>query len=368
MAKVMQRRSFLMGTLLSGMCMSAAKSSELASRFDSAAKILEKAIASEQIKSATLIVRQGSERLERAFGDAKLDSAFLLGSITKPIALAAVMHLFEQGKFQLDDLAVKFLPEFTGEARDTITLKHLMTHVSGLPDQLPENARLRREHSSLEQFAAAAMKTPLGFPPGSRYQYSSMAILLACEIAQRISGRSILELVEQHVVTPLAMEHSALGYGRLKPEQTVRMQTEHAAPEAGGGDPTASSWDWNSAYWRKLGAPWGGMHASAGDVLKFLDAFLKPPSGFLSPATTELMLHNHNANVRVPRGLGFALGPITLSPACSDTAFGHTGSTGTIAWIDRRRDLSLVVLTSLPAEAVKPHPRDLVASEVLKLG
>ena len=108
------------------------------------------------------------------------------------------------------------------------------------------------------------------------------------------------------------------------------------------------------------------MHASAGDVLKFLDAFVNPPAGFLRKATAELMLHNHNAAVRVPRGLGFALGPITLSPACSESAFGHTGSTGTIAWIDRQRDLSLVVLTSLPAEAVKPHPRDLVASSVLK--
>ncbi len=224
--------------------------------------------------------------MERVFGDAKLDSAFLLGSITKPIALAAVMHLFEQGKFQLDDLAVKFLPEFTGEARDTITLKQ------------PDDPRLWFARSTTRKCAATARtlesravcggcdeKHRSVFSPGSRYQYSSMAILLACEIAQRISGRSILELVEQHVVTPLAMEHSALGYGRLKPEQTVRMQTEHAAPEAGGGDPTASSWDWNSAYWRKLGAPWGGMHASAGDVLKFLDAFLKPPAGFLSPAT-----------------------------------------------------------------------------------
>ncbi len=193
-----------------------------------------------------------------------------------------------------------------------------------------------------------------------------MAILLACEIAERLSGQSILDLVQQHVVQPLDMQHSALGYGRLKPEQTVRMQTEHAAPEAGGGDPSASSWDWNSDYWRGLGAPWGGMHASAGDVLKFLDAFINPPVGFLRPETTQLMIQNHNAAVRVPRGLGFALGPLTLSPACSHSAFGHTGSTGTIAWIDRERDLSLVVLTSLPAEAVKPHPRDLVAHAVLK--
>jgi CubicO group peptidase (beta-lactamase class C family) len=342
------------------------KSAHLDSRFENAAKILEESIGSGQIKAATIVARQGTERFERAFGSANIDSAFLLGSITKPMALAAVMHLFEQGMFALGDAAHKYLPELKGDDRELITVQHLMTHVSGLPDQLPENSRLRREHSSLEQFAAAAMRTPLGFKPGARYQYSSMAILLACEIAQRLSGRSILELVQNHVVEPLGMQHSALGYGRLKPEQTIRMQTEHAAPEAGGGDASAVNWDWNSVYWRSLGAPWGGMHASAGDVLKFLDAFIHPPAGFLSQKTAELMTQNHNANVRVPRGLGFALGPITLSPMCSASAFGHTGSTGTIAWIDRERDLSLVVLTSLPAEAVKPHPRDLVATAVLR--
>lgn len=362
----MHRRHFVSGTLISGVLMSNLRSAEPIEAFENAGKILEQSIQSGQIQAATMIARKGDQRFERAWGSASIDSSFLLGSITKPMALAAVMHLFEENKFSLDEPASKYLPEFNGDKRETITIKQLMTHVSGLPDQLPENGQLRRDHSTLTQFAQAAMKTPLGFAPGSRYQYSSMAILLACEIAQRLSGQSILTLVQQHVVEPLGMQHSALGYGRLAPEQTVRMQTEHAAPEAGGGDPTASNWDWNSPYWRNLGAPWGGMHASAGDVLKFLDAFVNPPAGFLRKATTELMLQNHNAAVRVPRGLGFALGPITLSPACSESSFGHTGSTGTIAWIDRQRDLSLVVLTSLPAEAVKPHPRDLVATAVLK--
>ena len=362
----MRRRQFVLGTVIGGVLMSELRSIEPDSAYEKATKILGDSVDSGLIKAATIVVRRGHERYQRAFGTASLDSSFLLGSITKPIALAAVMRLFEQGKFSLDDPAQKFLPEFKGEQREQVTMRHLMSHVSGLPDQLPENARLRREHASLEQFASAAMQTPLSFAPGSRYQYSSMAILLACEIARRLSGTSILDLVQRHVVEPLGLQHSALGYGKLKPEQTVLMQTEHAAPEAGGGDPTASSWDWNSKYWRALGAPWGGMHASAGDVLKFLDAFIEPPAGFLSKTTTELMLQNHNASVRIPRGLGFALGPITLSPTCTSSAFGHTGSTGTIAWIDRERDLSLVVLTSLPAEAVKPHPRDLVATALAK--
>ncbi len=130
---------------------------------------------------------------------------------------------------------MKYLPEFSGDGREKVTLRHLMTHVSGLPDQLPENLQLRRSRASLEQFAQAAMKTPLHFAPGTRYEYSSMAILLATEIARRLTGKSILELVETNVAKPLGLAATALGIGSLPDSQRVAMQIEHAAPEAGGG-------------------------------------------------------------------------------------------------------------------------------------
>ena len=64
------------------------------------------------------------------------------------------MTLYDQGKFRLDDAVSKFIPEFTGGVRDKITVRHLLTHVSGLPDQLPENESLRRRHAELSEFAA----------------------------------------------------------------------------------------------------------------------------------------------------------------------------------------------------------------------
>ena len=90
-----------------------------------------------------------------------------------------------------------------------------------------------------------------------------MGILLAARIAQVISGSDIRTLVERTVFQPLGMKHSAQGLGRFKPEEVVPCQTDGAAPESGGGDPQAKEWDWNSSYWRALGAPWGGTHASA---------------------------------------------------------------------------------------------------------
>lgn len=358
----MQRRHFLLAGLLSGFLMKPSSAAAPTDLLENAAQLIARAVADGQVESAVIVARCGSENLERAYGKAKLDSSFLLGSISKPICVAAVMSLYDQRAFSLDDPAHKFLNEFRGDGREQVTIRHLLTHVSGLPDQLPENANLRRSHASLGDFAQAAMRVPLGFAPGTKYEYSSMAILLATEIAQRLASKSIADLVQTKVLQPLGMSHSALGLGNLKSEDTVPVQIARAAIEAGGGDPNAKDWDWNSSYWRNLGAPWGGVHASAGNVLKFLEAFVEERPGFLSAATTQLMIRNHNVGQLVPRGLGFALGPVTICSGCSTRTFGHTGSTGTLAWLDPERNVSLVVLTSLPSGAVKPHPRDLASN------
>lgn len=334
-------------------------------RLDEAADVLAKATASGTVASAVLHVAQRDTTFTRAFGKAQSENAmFLLGSISKPICMTALMTLFDQGKFTLDDPVKKYLPKFTGEGRDNVTLRHLLTHVSGLPDQLPENNMLRKQHAGLSGFVEGATRTPLQFTPGSRYQYSSMAILLAAHVAELLSGMSILELVDRSVFQPLGAKHSALGLGRFKLEELVPCQTEHAAPEAGAGDPTAKDWDWNSPYWRKLGAPWGGVHASAPDVGRVLAELLYAKGAVVKPETAKLMLQNHNGPGLTPRGLGFNIGSAAGSPGCSETTFGHTGSTGTLAWADRASETICVVLTSLPGQAVKPHPRDLAGARV----
>ena len=121
----------------------------------------------------------------KSFGaSSSVDDIFLLASISKPMSAAALMTLYDQGEFRLDDPVRKFVPEFSGGARDKITVRQLLTHVSGLPDQLPENQSLRRRHAKLSEFVDRAIRTPLLFAPGSQYKYSSMAILLASEMAQ----------------------------------------------------------------------------------------------------------------------------------------------------------------------------------------
>lgn len=353
----MKRRTFLAATLAaaSGGPLLAALRSK---RWDGAAEVLEQATAKKQVAAAVLHVVQKKESFTRHFGAAaSADAMFLLGSISKPINMSALMSLFDQGKFQLDDRVQKFLPEFKDAARADVTIRHLLTHVSGLPDQLPDNNKLRKRHAPLGEFVEQALRTPLGFKPGTQYRYSSMGILLATRIGEILSGMDWVALVNREVFGPLGMKHSAQGLGRFKLEDLVRCQMEGAAPESGSGDPQAKEWNWNSLYWRKLGVPWGGTHASAPDVGRFLGEFLHRRGQVVRPETARLMTKNHNPRGFRPRGLGFAVGRASGSPGCSDGTFGHTGSTGTLCWADPASETVCVVLTSLPSRAANPHPR-----------
>jgi CubicO group peptidase (beta-lactamase class C family) len=84
----------------------------------------------------------------------------------------------------------------------------------------------------------------------------------------------------------------------------------------------------------------------------------------IKPDTARLMIKNHNPAGLTPRGLGFAVGKGSGSRGCSEQTFGHSGSTGTLCWADPESETVCVVLTSLPARAVRPHPRELAAERV----
>lgn len=311
-------------------------------------QIIQTQIDNGTLHHAVIRVQNGSAVTEKVFGRAKPDSMFLLGSISKPLTAAAVMVLVDRGEIKLSDVAVKYLPEFNEGARRDITIEQLLTHTSGLPDQLDDNHALRARHAPLADFVKGAVRTPLLFAPGTKYHYQSMGILLAAEIAERVSGMPLPKFLQEHVFRPLGMKHSVLGGGDSSMPEMVPMQTESAAPEAGGGDPKAREWDWNSHYWRNLAAPWGGAHSTAADITIFLRSFMHPDGKALRENTARLMITDHTPKLEAHRGIGFMVGPTGLGKGCSARAFGHSGSTGTLAWADPATDTSFVLLTSLP--------------------
>jgi len=325
-------------------------------RVEEAARLLEKATASGDVGAAVLDVRQGGFTFSRAFGKARgADTVFLLASISKPMTAAGVMLLADRGELALSDPVRKFIPEFSGGDRELITVKHLLTHTSGLPDMLPENEELRRRHAPLADFVAGACRTPLLFRPGSEVRYQSMGILLASEIAQRITRMPFREFLGKEVFAPLGMRQTSLGLGGRRIEGTAQCQVE-----------PREDWHWNSAYWRDLGAPWGGVHSTAADVTKFLDAFLHPEGQVLKPETARAMIRNHTEGMKEAYGLGWMLGPTIFARPFLPQVFGHYGATGTVAWADPSSGVRCVVLTTKPADqsraALLAPVSDLVAT------
>jgi CubicO group peptidase (beta-lactamase class C family) len=253
------------------------------------------------------------------------------------MSAAAIMALVEEGRLGLDDPAAKHLPGFEGGDRALITIRHLLNHTSGLPDQLPDNLELRRRQAPLKDFLGGALRAPLRFRPGSNVAYQSMGFLLAAEIAERVTKTPFREHLRRRLFQPLGMTGASLGLGGRKLEDTALCQV----PDDPGG--------WNSPYWRDFGAPWGGAHGSSADVMRLLRFFARPDGkGPLKPETARAMLARTTPAERKDRyGLGWRLG---VGGDRSDRIFGHSGATGTLSWMDPARDLAFVLLTTCPSD------------------
>ena len=331
-----------------------------AARLDRVVACLATETAQRHVTSASICVaRKGRIVLHRGFGRLNEhagapatgpDTVYIIASISKPIAVTGLMLLVERGDVVLSERVQRYLPEFEGEHKEKAKVWHLLSHVSGLPDQLPENTNLRRAHAPLSQFVAGALKTPLLYEPGKGFGYQSMGTLLAGEIVERVTGRRLRDFLGDEIFKPLGMTRTTLGLGELKVEQTAIYQT---GPET----EDLRSWGPNTRYWRDIGHPWGGMHSTTGDLAILLQAFLDGgaygSTRLLSPTTVTAMTRDHNGGLGAPWGLGWALRDSLVWNHFGDLGsartFGHVGATGTVAWADPERQLLCALLTTRSA-------------------
>ena len=296
--------------------------------------------------------RQGPEAGAEAI---RRDGMFLLASITKPVTYLAAMKLVEQGQLNLCDPVMRYLPDFAAQHKEETLVLHLFTHTSGLPDMLPNNAELRRQHASLDVFIRGAQALVPLFPPGTGRSYQSMGTLIVAELVRKISGKPIAEFLRDEIFKPLGMSSSGLGSRGLERKRLVRVQT----PEYQAG----SDFGWNSTYWQEFGAPWGGMFAAPEDLAVICQLMLNGGAWgdrqLLSAASIEAMTTNQLAfQPEVPErerrahpwGLGWSLNHRGTSRSWGDLlgprTFGHTGATGTMCWMDPDRNGFCLLLTS----------------------
>jgi CubicO group peptidase (beta-lactamase class C family) len=339
------RRSFLgVASLAStsvvlGDAQGVAGGSTAVTRAQEADRLIANRIKTDDVAAAAFLVRQGSFEVARAYGAAKIDTPFLVASLTKPMTVSAVMLLRDRRQLELTDPVQKFLPQFRGDGREAITIKHLITHMSGLPDMLPENVELRKRHAPLSDFVERACRTDLLFQPGERVSYQSMGILLAAAIVEKITAQPLPVFLASSVFAPLRMTRTSLGLGGRKIADTAQCQV--AEP---------SDWDWNSAYWRNFAAPWGGAHSTVRDLARFIEAFTVPGSAPWPENTRREMREIQTGSLRPRFGLGWMRDPGAFGQGCSPPTFGHYGSTGTVFWHDPESQMTCVLLTTKPVE------------------
>lgn len=286
---------------------------------------------------------------------------FLVASLTKPMVAAAILLLVERGELALNQPVHEFLPELRDAAKRSMTIKHLLTHTSGLPDMLPDNEQLRKTSAPLSQFVTKTCQVKLNFPPGRNAQYQSMGYALLGAIIEAVSGTSCRNFLQEELFAPLQMRDSWLGLPAdpaLQQRVAVLSLSEPMQSEVG--------WNWNSRYWRELGAPWGGVFSTASDLSRFLRMMLLggmngKGHGLLSPATLQdavgNRLHDYPSIPDAERrtrgwGLGWRLNwkdhRFCFSDLLPAETVGHWGATGTLFWMDRRREIGAVLLGTLP--------------------
>lgn len=348
-------------------------------RLDRIEKLLERWVDDGDVPAATVVIGTSRETV-RHFAVGHLeggsdkplpaDPIFLIASPTKPITALAVLLLAERGELKLVDPVARYVPDFAPRGKRSVTLAHCLTHTSGLPDQLPDNVELRARNAPPEEFVRRVCELELNFRPGRDVQYQSMGYLMLGEVVRTVTGRSLAEFLHEEFFGPLEMHDAALGMPPAwetstspapppRRERIARLPVEESVP--------SHEAIWNSDYWRRFGAPWGGLLATATDLAKLSRHLLSihaGDAGLLSPTTVAAMCRNQLQSMpdvpeaqrrSQPWGYGWRLNwpahATSFGDLLSPAAYGHWGATGTLVWIDPQRDLFTVALTTAPLES-----------------
>jgi CubicO group peptidase (beta-lactamase class C family) len=279
-----------------------------------------------------------------------------IASISKMYAVSAIMSLIERGEVTLNTLASDILPKFTGEGRETIRLRHLLTHTSGLIYESPEMEQRLIDQTPLEHLITEAYTAPLVFKPGNSFKYADYNTLIAGRVVEVSTGKPLPELVRELVLEPMKLKNT---FFPTPKEEDARVAVVRGALGQGThGDM------YNSRYGRSLAHPAFAVTATANDLMTFASHFAPGGPRIHSQATVRAMTTNqtgvvtgihptmkgYDETASMPWGLGFALQtewvPALLCELASFRTFGHGGATGCQMMIDPENEVIIAVLTN----------------------
>jgi CubicO group peptidase (beta-lactamase class C family) len=323
-------------------------------RIDSA---MHDAIAARRLPGAVFHLERGGAVHERAYGRLSYDAdapqvstatVFDAASLSKVLATApSILLLLEDGKLDLDAKLVDYFPECAGGGKEAITIRHLLTHTSGLAAGLPAKPAWHGDETA----HAMACGQTVTHPPGSFFRYSDINYILLGQLVRKLSGMELDVFARERLFGPLRMTHT--GYLPLRRIAADGIAPTHKAPldtlepllhsDVVGGallqgvvhDPTV----------RRIGGVAGsaGVFSTVGDVARFARMLLGGGTldgvRVLSPESVRLLTTVQSPpGIAALRGLGMDIdSPFAQRPRGSLFplgSYGHTGFTGCVLWID----------------------------------
>ncbi|MFM8471285.1 MAG: serine hydrolase domain-containing protein [Limisphaerales bacterium] len=348
----------LLPALLLAMTLAAPAAAPLPPAIEAA---LTKEIAAHHAAGVVTLVMQDGKVIHHAatgFADReqrlpmKTDAVFWIASMTKSLAVTAIMTLVDEGKLSLDEPASKWLPELdkvklaNGQppARP-ITLRDLMSHTAGIafpPRKATDGAQ------SLKSYTTELLRAPLAFEPGSAYEYG-FGITVAGRIAEIVSGKSFEVFMQERLLGPLGMKDTT-----FHPDAKLRARiarTYKTADEGGGLELAYNTFVTSDPAVRRMTEPSGGLFSTALDMAKFYQMILNggthDSKRIVSPKAIAEMSRPHQAGGKTLNyGLGWQTGngEKPAIPGFSKHSFGHGGAFATHGFIDPERQLVTVFM------------------------
>lgn len=325
------------------------------------------AIEDGNIPGAVIWIESRGEVYHRAYGKRvtspgsekmTLDTIFDVASLTKVLATApSILYLAERGQLSLDAPVSDYIPEFlaggiraeskdelvTKEDREKITVRHLLTHQSGLP---PGIFLSERDFWGHHEGAKRAAMIGLIERPGTRFRYSDVNFILLGEIVRRVSGQRIDSFVEDYLYSPLGMTETSylpasFRHARIAPTTEI---PNYGLIRGQVHDPTARRMEGVAGH--------AGVFSTAKDIAAFTRFFLNKGMHEGIPILTSETVREATSNQLPPtldyqRGLGWDLvSPFSYQRGTKFplSGFGHTGWTGTSIWVDPISDTFVILL------------------------
>jgi serine-type D-Ala-D-Ala carboxypeptidase len=300
--------------------------------------------------AAVVVGRKGAAVWEKGFGRASYGShapkvdpretIYDLASLTKVVGTTtAVMILYDEGRINLDAPVREYLAEFTGGDKDSVTVRELLEHRSGLP----ADRDIWRMARTPADARAAVLDVPLVCRPGDCYVYSDLGAIVLGMIVERVTGLGLDVYLHERVFAPLGMTHTF-----FRPADSLRKHVAPTSLSPDGGQMVRGVVHDENAWAMGGVAGHAGLFSTATDLAVFAQMLLNggvyDGVRIVSDSTVRLFTTRAAGN----RALGWAMadGQWGSGRYLSDGSFGHVGFTGTSIWIDPERELFVILLTN----------------------